>query len=270
MSAGAFAAGVTRRLTGVGLAKTAAALAFTTVIGLVPLFAVAYVYVARYPLFERWLEAFEKFLLRHLLPGTTGVVRAHLSEFTSNAAKLQGVSIALVFVTAILLVGTVEREINAIFRVREPRSVVRRMLVYAIGITVAPLLIGATVWSTSRLIELSLEVVPFASRAIALAATPLAIALGTLAFTLLYLLMPARPVPLSAAAIGGVVAALAFEAAKRGFALYVASVPTYQMVYGALATVPLFLIWVYVSWLIVLVGAAVAATLGERASRRKR
>ncbi len=270
MTPRAFVVGVVRRLTGVGLIKTSAALAFTSVLGLVPLFAVAFVYVARYPLFQRWLDAFEKFLLRHLLPGTSTTLRSHLAEFTAKAANLQGLSIAIVFITAILLVATVEHEINVIFRVREPRSIVRRLFVYAVGITVGPLLIGAAVSSTTWLIEASIEVVPFASSAIAMAATPIAIALATLAFTLLYALMPARPVSLSAAGIGGVFAALAFEAAKRGFAFYVVTVPTYQVVYGALAIVPLFLTWVYLSWLIVLAGAAVTATLSEGAARRSR
>jgi membrane protein len=270
MSPHAFVVGVVRRLTGVGLIKTAAALSFTSVLGLVPLAAVALVYVARYPLFQRWIDALEKFLLRHLLPGSTSAVRSHLTEFTVKAANLQGLSIAIVFVTAILMVATVEREINAIFRVREPRSLLRRLFVYGVGITIGPLLIGAAVWSTTWLIDASLEAVPFASPAIALVATPVALALATLAFTLLYLLMPARAVPLSSAALGGLFAALAFEAAKHGFALYVANVPTYQLVYGALATLPLFLVWIYLSWLIVLAGAAVTATLSEGASRRKR
>jgi membrane protein len=142
--------------------------------------------------------------------------------------------------------------------------------VYAIGIGIAPLLIGAAVWSTSRLVELSVEAVPFASHAVTFVAAPLAVALATLAFTLLYFLMPARPVPLASAAAGGLFAALAFEAAKHGFAFYVASVPTYQVVYGTLATLPLFLVWVYLSWMIVLVGAAVTATLAEGGSRRRR
>src|SRR6266542_6798841 len=196
MSPHAFVVGVVRRLTGVGLIKTAAALSFTSVLGLVPLFAVAFVYVARYPLFQSWLDALEKFLLRHLLPGSTSAVRSHLSEFTVKAANLQGLSIAIVFVTAILMVATVEREINAIFRVREPRSLLRRLFVYGVGITIGPLLIGAAVWSTTWLIDASREAVPFASPAIALVATPVALALATLAFTLLYLLMPARAVPL--------------------------------------------------------------------------
>jgi membrane protein len=270
MTPRALVTGVARRLSGVGIAKTAAALAFTSVLGLVPLFAVAFVYVARYPLFQHWLDALEKFLLRHLLPGSSSTIRLHLTEFTAKAANLQGISIAIVFITAILLVATIEHEINVIFRVREPRSLLRRMVVYAIGITFGPLLIGAAVWSTTWLIEASLELVPFASSAIAALATPVAIALATLAFTLLYALMPARSVRLSAAALGGVFAALAFEAAKRAFAFYVATVPTYQVVYGALATLPLFLVWVYLSWLIVLAGAAVTATLCEGTARRSR
>jgi len=270
MTPRALVVGVVRRLTGVGLVKTAAALAFTSVLGLVPLFSVAFVYFARYPLFGRWLDALEKFLLRHLLPGTSSTVRSHITEFTAKAANLQGVSIAIVFITAILLVATVEHEINVIFRVREPRSLLRRLFVYAVGITIGPLLIGAAVWSTRWLIEASIETVPIASDAISMVVTPLSVALATLAFTLLYALMPARAVRLSAAAIGGLFAALGFEAAKRGFAFYVATVPTYQVVYGALATVPLFLLWVYLSWMIVLAGAALTATLSEGATRRPR
>jgi membrane protein len=270
MSPVAFVGSVLRRLSGVGLAKTAAALSFTTVLGLVPLFAIAFVYVARYPLFQSWLDALEKFLLRHMLPGSSSVVRTHLAEFTLKAANLQGVSIAFVTITALLLVATVEREINAIFRVREPRSLVHRAFVFAIGITAAPLLIGAAVWSTSWLLETSLETVPFASHAIGLAVTPLAVALATLAFTMLYALVPARPVRLGSAFVGGLFAALAFEGAKRGFAFYVTKFPTYQMMYGALATLPLFLLWVYVSWLVVLAGAAITATLAEGVPRRLR
>jgi len=270
MTPRALVVGVVRRVTGIGLSKTAAALAFTSVLGLVPLFAIVFVYVARYPLFQDWLNALERFLLRHLLPGSSSTVRQHLTEFTAKAANLQGVSIAIVFITAILLVATVEHEINVIFRVREPRPLLRRLFVYAVCISIGPLLIGAAVWSTKWLIEASIEVVPLASSAIAVIATPIAIALATLAFTLLYALLPARAVPASAAAIGGVFAALAFEAAKHAFAFYVKTVPTYQAVYGALATVPLFLVWVYLSWLIVLVGAAVTATLSEGTTRRSR
>jgi len=258
-----FLVGVVGRLRGVGLARTAAALSFTTILGLVPLLTVAVVIVSRYPLFQQWFDALERFLLRHLLPATSSVVRGYLFEFTTKAANLQGVSVAAVVVTAVLLVGTVEREINAIWHAGEARSILRRLVIYAFGVIAGPLLVGAVVYSTTWLIEESLAQVPLASAAVPFLVGPLAIAITAFAFTLLYLIVPSRKVPPRAALVGGLFAALGFEVAKRGFAFYITAVPTYRMVYGALATVPLFLLWIYVSWVIVLVGAAVTATLAE-------
>jgi len=263
----AFVRGVVARLTGVGMARTAAALSFTTVLGLVPLFTVAFVYVARYPLFQQWLDALERFLVRHMLPSSSSAVRTYIAEFTGKAATLQGIGIASVIVTAVLLVATIEREINAIWGAREPRSIIRRIFVYAIGITAGPLLIGAAVYSTAWLLEASVAQVPFATHAVTMLAVPAAVAITTLAFTLLYVLLPVRRVPLKAAFCGGLFAALGFEIAKYGFGFYIKAVPTYQTVYGALAALPLFLVWVYVSWVVVLVGAAIAATLAEGTPR---
>ena len=268
-SAAAFAGGVIRRLTGVGLARTAAALSFTTVLGLVPVFTVAFTYIASYPLFERWLVALERFLGRHLIPGSGAAIRPYLDEFTAKAANLQGIAFAIVVATALLLVATVEREINAIWGSREPRSLVRRLFVYGLGITLGPLAVGAAVYSTNWLIEASLEAAPFSGPAVSRLATPIAVGLATLFFTLLYAVLPARRVPIRSALTGGLVAALAFEVAKRGFVLYVASVPGYQRVYGAVAVLPLFLVWIFVSWIIVLFGAAVTATLVQGPPRSR-
>jgi membrane protein len=269
-----FIRGVVVRLRGVGLAQTAAALSFTTVLNLVPLFTVAFVYVARYPLFQEWLDALERFLLRHLLPGSETIVRTYLLQFAAKAAGLQGLSIAFVVATAVLLVATAERAINAIWGVREPRSLPRRALVYLLGLTAGPLAIGAAIYATTWLLAVSVREAPFVTPAVAFLTTPLAVALTTVAFTLLYALLPARRVPLGAAIWGGLFAALGFEVAKFGFRLYVASVSNYRTIYGSLAIVPLFLLWVYISWYVILVGAAVTATLAEggprgRASRSR-
>ena len=262
-----FVRGVVGRLTGVGTARAAAALSFQTMLAIVPLFTVAFVYVARYPLFQQWLDALERFALRHMLPTSTSTVRGLLTEFTAKAATLQGISIAMVVVTAMLMVGTVEREFNAIFRVREPRSLVRRIPVYAMGVTAGPLAIGAAVFATSWLLEASVEQVPFVLAAVPFVTLLFAVAITTAAFTLLYAILPARHVPLKSAFAGGVFVALAFEAAKYGFRIYLKTVPTYQIVYGALAALPIFLIWIYVVWIIVLIGAAIAATLSEGGTR---
>lgn len=263
----AFVRGVFARLAGVGLARTAAALSYATVLNLVPLFTVAFVYVARYPLFQQWLDALERFLLKHMLPGSESIVRSYLVQFAAKAAGLQGVSIAFVVLTAVLLVATIEREINAIWGIREPRSWARRVFVYALGVTAGPLLIGAAIYAVTWLLESSVAQAPFVLPAVTFIATPLAVAITTLAFTLLYLLLPARRVPFRAALWGGLLAALGFEVAKMAFRFYVATWPTYEVIYGALSVVPLFLFWIYVSWYVVLVGAAVAATLAEGGPR---
>lgn len=263
----AFVRAVVGRLTGVGTARAAAALSFETLLAIVPVFTVAFVYVARYPLFQQFLDALERFALRHLLPGSTSAVRGLLTEFTAKAATLQGISIAMVVVTAMLMVGTVEREFNAIFRVRVPRSLIRRIPVYALGVTAGPVAIGAAVFATSWLVEATVEQAPFVLAAVPLVALVFAVAITTVAFALLYAILPARHVPLKAALAGGLFVALAFEVAKYGFRVYIKTVPTYQIVYGALAALPLFLIWIYVVWIIVLIGAAIVATLSEGRAR---
>ena len=263
----AFTLGVFRRLAGAGLFRTAAALSFATVLAIVPLLTVAFVYVARYPLFERWLGALERFLLRYLIPGSGAHLRPYLDEFTEKAASLQGVGIAAVIVTAILMIATITREFNIIWGTRESPSWWRRLWAFAVALALGPLAIGAVVWSTNWLMERSVSVVPGAADVRHLVATPLSVVWVALTFAILYAVLPARRVPLPAALVGGAVAALVFEVAKRGFVTYITAVPTYQHVYGAVAVVPLFLVWVFVSWMVVLFGAAVTAQWAERKRR---
>ena len=261
-----------RRLTGVGLARTAASLSYTTLLGLVPLFTVAFAYVARFPMFERSQAALESFLLRYFLPGSGTVVRQYLAEFTTKSAQLTGIGTAFVILTAVLLVVEVDREINAIWGTREPRSVARRIFVYGLGFTAGPALIGAAIYYTNWVVEHSIGTTTIGAEALTVLSEPAALLIDTAAFTLIYALVPARRVPFKIALFGGLLAAIAFEVAKYGFRFYITHFPTYQVVYGALAVLPLFLLWIYVSWIIVLVGAAVTATLAENGngSRRRR
>jgi len=254
------------RLSGIGLARTAASLAYTTLLGLVPLFTVAFAYVARFPLFEPSQEALESFLLRFFLPGRGAVIHSYLTEFTAKTAELKGVGTVFVVVTVVLLVAQIESEINAIWGVLTPRSLRRRAFIYLLGLTAGPVVIGAAVYFMTWLIGESVAIVPVGSQTLARFVQPVAFLAETALFTLIYAVVPAQRVRFRLALIGGVLAGAAFEVAKYGFRFYVTHFPTYQLVYGALATLPLFLIWIYVSWIIVLVGAAVTATLSERSS----
>lgn len=251
------------RLTGVDLSDTAASLSFTTLLGLVPLFTVAFSYVSRFPMFDRFEEALETLLLRFFLPGSGATVHRYLDEFVTKSGDLKGISIVFVVITAVLLVAQVESEINTIWGASAPRSLGRRIFIYALGFTAGPVLIGAAVYFTSWLIQQSIAAASLGDEAVTLLRQPVALAVDAAAFTFIYAFVPARRVPFRLALVGGVFAALAFEIAKRGFTFYFAHVRTYQLVYGAFAALPLFLIWIYLSWIIVLVGAAITATLAE-------
>jgi membrane protein len=260
-----------RRLTGVSIARTAAALAFTTLFGLVPLFTVAFTFITRYPIFERSQDALESLLLRYFLPGSGTIVRRYLAEFTANSTQLKGIGTFFVLLTAVLLVVQVDQEINAIWGMaREPRSVGRRILIYALAFTAGPAFIGAAIYYMNWVIEHAIVTTSLGVEALTVLSGPAALVIDTAGFTLLYVLVPAYRVPLRLAFIGGLLAAIAFELAKYGFRFYITHFSTYQLVYGPLAVLPLFLLWIYVSWIIVLVGAAVTATLAETVPRRRR
>jgi membrane protein len=259
----AFLRRLARRLTGVDLNRTAASLAFTTLLGLVPLFTVAFAYVSRFPEFDRFQHALEGLLVHSFLPESGLAVRHYLNEFIAKSTDLKGVSILFVVITAALLVAQVDSEINTIWGERAPRSLARRVFIYVLGFTAGPVLIGAAVYFTNWALEQSVGSTSFGNEALGLLRQPFALVVDWVAFTLIYAFVPARQVPFRLALVGGLLAAVAFEVAKRGFTFYFTHVQTYQIVYGTLAALPLFLVWVYLSWVIVLVGAAITATLAE-------
>jgi membrane protein len=257
-----FVRSVAARTRNTGLARTAGSLAFTTVLGIVPMATVAFAFVARFPVFQQWLDAFEAFLLQYTLPGGANeVVHRYVREFTEKAAGLTGLSIVFILVTATLVIATIEREINALWGIGLKRPRARRFAVYVLGTTLGPVLVGASISLTTWLFTQSLVAVPMEVTLTDFAVKPLPLVLSTLALALLYALVPNRHVPWRYAFAGAFAAALAFEGVKHVFALYVKNVSAYEVVYGTLSALPVFLIWIYVCWLIVLAGAAVTATL---------
>src|SRR5450755_5043347 len=150
----------------------AAALAFTTLLGIVPLFTVALAYVARFPVFNNWLDTLEPFLVKFLLPDSSSAVRHYFAEFTTKAAGVQGVGTVFLIVTAVLLVAQMEREINAVWGIYEARSLPRRIVVYAVGFVAVPAMVGGAVRVTSWAIEQSIAAVPSVSDALSLLLQP--------------------------------------------------------------------------------------------------
>jgi membrane protein len=259
----AFARQLIKGLRDLDLSRTAAALSFTTLLALVPLASVAVATVAHFPAFDQWLDALEKFLLRYMLPGSAStLVHTYVLGFAARASQLRGLSLAFVAVTGVLLFAMIEREINLIFRITRGRALWRRVLLYVFGLTFGPIMVGASIsLSTSLLSE---AIVPHEAVVGRWIVAPLPLVLTAVALALVYKLVPARRVGWLPAVLGGALAALALEMLKHGFAWYVGNVPTYEFIYGALAALPLFLVWLHFCWLIVLVGALVTAALDGR------
>jgi membrane protein len=240
-----------------------AALTYTTLLSLVPLMTVMLALFSVFPASDHLIAEVEDFIFHNFVPAAGEAVRAHLHDFSQKAGKLSGVGFIFLILVALLLMSNIDKAFNAIWHVRRKRSAVAKFTVYWAILSLGPILIAFSVGVTSYLVSMPLfsdveTVMLLRTRLLSL----MPVIISTCAFTLLYALVPNRPVPLRHAIAGGVVAALLFELAKRGFALYVTAFPTYQTIYGALAAVPIFLIWIYLSWTVTLLGAEFAYCLG--------
>lgn len=264
---------VVGRLRDIDLARTAGSLSFTTLLAIVPLITVAFSFVGRFPIFEDWLKVLEQFMLRHMLPFSASTeIRGYITGFADQAARLTGVSVAIIAVSAALAMASVERQINAIWGIRRGRSLPRRVVVYALGLTAVPVLIGASISITTWLVMHSLAAVSLRRTLGSEIARTLPFMFAAAGLTVLYKGVPARHVGVVPAMVAGALAAAALEAAKYGFGWYLAQVSTYEVVYGALAALPIFLLWIYLCWIIILAGAAVSASIADprgRPSRRQ-
>ena len=262
---------VVTRLRDIDLARTAGSLSFTTLLAIVPVITIAFSFVGRFPLFEDWLKVLEQFVLKNMLPFSAATeIRRYITGFAEQAARLTGVSVALIVISAALAIATVEREINAIWGIRSGRSLPRRIVTYALGLTALPVLIGASISITTWLVMHSLAAVSLRKTLGTQVAATLPFLFAAVGLTVLYKGVPARHVGVVPAIVGGALAAAALEFAKHGFAWYLAQVAAYQVIYGALAALPIFLLWVYLCWIIILAGAAVSATVAEPGGRRGR
>lgn len=240
----------------------AGSLTYTSLLALVPLFTVTLVLTSHIAVTRDLILEVKSFALNNLVPDVGGrVVTMYMEQFSQNAAKLTIIGLLIVLGTAVALMFTIDTAFNDIWRARRRRPWWKRLAAYLGLLAVGPLLIGASLTLTSYLVHWSrrldrllpslddwlLQLIPFA--------------LTTLALVIAYRVMPARHVPIRHAIAGGVFAGLLFEIVKHLFVVYIMRVPTYSVVYGAFASVPIFLVWLFCCWIVVLIGAETAATL---------
>jgi membrane protein len=242
--------------------QTAGSLTYTTLLSLVPLFTVALAVSTAFPVFDQTIAELQQFVLANFLPDARGIdtIAEQITAFTRNAGRLTAIGLAFFLVTAVMLMMTIDVSLNRLFRVQRQRPMLQQVLMYWAVLTLGPVLIGGSLSMTSFAVGASfgwlklgyvadwlLGVLPFVFTCVA--------------FTLLYAIVPYRAVKPRDALLGGVLAGIAFEIMKRAFAVYLARFPTYTLIYGAFATIPIFLLWLYMSWVVVLAGATLAAML---------
>jgi membrane protein len=239
----------------------ATSLCYTTLLSIVPLMAVTLAIASAFPVFGKWTERIQSFVFENFVPATSEVIQEHLNQFVERASRMSAIGVVFVLVTAVLMMLSIDGALNAIWGTTRKRTLARRLLSYWTVLTLGPLLMTASVAVTSYVVTLPI-LAP--ARATPVAGWVFRVApfgISTLGFWIVYLIVPNTRVRWSHALWGALVAGALFEVAKGGFAFYVTHAPTYEAVYGAFAAVPVFLVWVYLSWLVTLVGATFAATL---------
>lgn len=253
-----------RRFTEDRCSRVAGALSYATLFALVPLSAVLVAVVAVFPVFRGLTDRVQTFAYENLVPATGEVVSRYLAQFSQNAGKLTVWGLLFVFLASLMVLATIERTFNDIWHVRNTRKRVHRFLAYWAIITAGPILIGVGLYVTSYVASL-----PWLARGEMLGAVRTLLVYGIapaaewLAFLLLYTVVPNYPVRPRDSAVGAAVAMVLFEIAKRAFALFVVSFPTYRLLYGAMAALPIFLLWLYISWVVILLGAVLTAVLPQ-------
>lgn len=245
------------------LTVTAGYLAYVTLLSLVPMIAVVFGMMSAFPVFQSIKQQMERFVYHNFVPTAGDMVKEYIDGFVANATNTTAVGIGALIVVALMLISAIDKNLNYIWRSTQSRPPAQAFAMYWMILTLGPVLIGASIAISSYILSLRFlsEESLFGAGYLLLRSLPFLF--SVLTFLLVYTVVPNCKVRLVHAFIGALVAATLFELAKRGFAIYITNFPSYQAIYGALATIPILFVWVYLSWLVVLLGAETTACLGE-------
>ena len=246
------------------LTVTAGSMAYVTLLSLVPLLTVVLSALSTFPVFAGLGELLQNFVIENFVPAAGEVVKQYLNEFVANAGKMTAVGVGALFVVALMLISSIDTSLNYIFRVHAKRRPVISFSIYWMVLTLGPILVGTSIAISSYLGSLNLLDSEAVHGLFQQTLRALPVIMSSSAFLVLYLLVPNIKVRFHHALTGAIVASLLFELSKKGFALYITNFPSYQVIYGALAVIPILFVWVYLCWCIVLLGAEITASLRER------
>lgn len=257
-----FARYVLRRIGEDRCMQAAAALTYTTLLALVPLAAVGFAIFSAFPRFSAMRSQVEDFVFENFAPHAGESIRTYLTTFLGNTQGLTVLGVIFLLASAVLLLSTIENTFNGIWRAKARRPLTIRLLAYWAILTLGPLLFGASLSISSymwgQMIAAGGEV---ARGPAAVAGRIFPFLMEICGFAVMYMVLPHATVRARNAFVGAVVAAVLFEALKKAFGIYVQMFAGYQTIYGAMATVPLFLLWIQLSWTVALLGGIVTASL---------
>lgn len=244
-------------------------LAYVTLMSLVPLLVVMLSMMTAFPIFTDIKVLIEEFVYQNFLPAAGDAVKHHINGFVSNASRMSAVAITFLFLFALMLISAIDKSLNKLWQVNKKRRIITAFSMYWMILTLGPVLVGSSIAATSYIVSsMSLgDYDLFGLANVFMRALPLLTAIA--AFLIVYLVVPNKVVPFKYALQGAVLSAVMFEIAKKGFAFYVTQLPSYEAIYGALASIPILFLWVYLSWLVVLIGALFTACLEDFAKIKK-
>lgn len=238
-------------------------LAYVSLLSLVPLVTVIFALFAAFPVFSDVSIELRHFIFTNFMPATGDVIQRYLEQFILNSSRMTAVGTCGLIVTALLLIYSVDTVLNSIWSSKNKRPIIFSFAVYWMVLTLGPLLAGASMVLSSYLFSLTWLNASGVSGVMTLLLRVFPLLLSCASFWLLYSLVPTVRVPARDALVGALVAGALFELGKKAFGLYVTLFPSYQLIYGVLAVIPILFLWVYWSWCIVLLGAEITASLSE-------
>jgi membrane protein len=246
------------------LTEVAASLTFTSLLAIVPLMTISFAIISAFPQFQNMESELEGFIFGNFVPHAGTAVQDYLGTFRQNAGKLSAIGTVFLGVTSIMLLVTIERAMNRIFLVKRARSIIMRLLAFWALLSLGPVLFLVSISMTSAVLAEANQTGGEELGAIFKLFGRLVPFVVTLCgYAVVYLVMPNRKVALRDALVGAAVAAFLFETLKGLFGLYITAFPTYQAIYGAISVLPILLLWIYLSWIVTLAGAGIAAALPE-------
>lgn len=243
--------------------RVSASLSYTSLIAIVPLFAIGLAIFSAFPGFNAIKEQFQEFILKNFVPDIGQEISHYFVDFLNATAQMTTIGVIGLAITAILMLSTIENSLNFIFKVYKPRNIKTKITLYWTVITLGPLLLGAAFSLRSYLFTLQKFMPEDLANASFALSDLLPSMITMLVLIMVYVLVPNKKVKISNAVIGAVVAVVLFWFLRKGFGLLILQGAAYKTIYGALATLPIFLIWMYLAWAVVIFGAVVTAALEE-------